>query len=243
MSDDSDDAPETGGGRRKRRQRVTLKWNASPLSLPGEAPPAEEDDAAELALPSLDEDEADLRPSSIPPPGEGPGLDGWERQLPTVSGTQRRTRPPSATKMPAHEQPGDALSLIESRERPSQSGIDLRTEMHDRYALGDYTDALRFAELVLGRDPEDAEAKEVSEESKRRLAAMYLTRLGERRSVPHPVEIDVRWLGLDHRAAYLLSRIDGSTTLQALIDLAGMPELEVLRTCVELLEVGAITVD
>jgi hypothetical protein len=50
----------------------------------------------------------------------------------------------------------------------------------------------------------------------------------------------LRWLGLDHRSGFLLSRIDGLSTVDELLDVCGMPRLEALKTLSELLERGAI---
>jgi hypothetical protein len=50
----------------------------------------------------------------------------------------------------------------------------------------------------------------------------------------------LRWLGLDHRSGFLISRIDGFSTLEELLDVCGMPRLEALKTLSDLLERGAI---
>jgi hypothetical protein len=56
-------------------------------------------------------------------------------------------------------------------------------------------------------------------------------------------DVDLRWLGLDHRAGFLLSRIDGHASLDEVLDVSGMPRLEALRTLVDLCEAGALTFD
>jgi hypothetical protein len=50
----------------------------------------------------------------------------------------------------------------------------------------------------------------------------------------------LRWLGLDHRSGFMLSRIDGQSTVDELLDICGMPRLEGLKTLAYLLERGAI---
>ena len=259
MSDQDDDERDGEGAPRfRRRARVTLKWDVAPLLLPGEealhadAPRGEDlTDSTELALPPEDELEAlPPRPPSIPPPGEAPtGSDGWQRQRPRLTPPPMHavadTRPPSLHPEAHLDAPdvdaGDALSLVDSRGRPSRPGIDLTTEMHDRYAFGDYTAALSAAELILGRDPTDAEAIAVCHASREKLASLFLARLGSLEAVPRPVEdVDVRWLGLHHRGAFLLSRVDGVASVEQILDVSGMPRLEALRTLVELLEAGAI---
>jgi hypothetical protein len=46
--------------------------------------------------------------------------------------------------------------------------------------------------------------------------------------------------GLDHRAGFLLSRIDGAITIEGLLDIASMPRFEALRILAGLLRVRAI---
>ncbi len=221
-------------------KRVTLKWEAPPLSLPGEAErSAVSPESAELALPELLDDDEPSRPSSIPPPEHSEGADGWERQRPRL--TPPPFRPPSSPPSALDADAGGALDLVDRRSRPAASA-DLTVEMSDRYALGDYTAALRAAELILGRDPGHQAARSIAQSCRDHLIMIYRAHLGAPSRVP-TVAVDgaeVRWLGLDHRAAFLLSRVDGQHTVAELVDVSGMPELEALKTLVELLDVGAI---
>ena len=135
----------------------------------------------------------------------------------------------------------DALDLVD-RTRPSEPEVDLAAEMLERFALDDFTGALRVAQLVLGQRPDDAEALRIAAESERRLEQLYTARLGGLHRVPRVgvAETDIRWLGLDSRAAFLLSRVDGTHTLEELVDVSGMPRVDALKTLVELQELGAI---
>jgi hypothetical protein len=47
-------------------------------------------------------------------------------------------------------------------------------------------------------------------------------------------------LRVDHRAGFLLAQVDGSLTLETLIDISGMPKLEVLRLIYTLVEDGVL---
>lgn len=230
--------------------RVTLKFKSLPLSLPGEDGGGDAADAAdesvELKLPSAAElAELERRPSSIPSRGgSSRGRDGWERQrrsaTPPPGDFQIAKAPPPAN-LPSDW--GDALSLVDKRSRPASSPmIDLPTEMADRFALGDFTTALRLAELILGNDGTDEAALATSTASREKLAQLYSSRLGSPSRSPHPnVEgAEVRWLGLDHRAGFLLSLVDGRHSVDELIDVSAMPRIEVLRTLVELLDMKAI---
>ena len=134
-----------------------------------------------------------------------------------------------------------ALGLVQQT-RKSHSALDLVAEMAERYALDDFTGALRISELVLGREPDHPDARRIAGESRRRLEHLYTSRLGGLARVPRVAlpDADLRWLGLDHRAGFLLSRVDGQNTIDELVDISGMPKLEALKTLVELLDVGAI---
>ncbi len=228
---------------RTKRVRVTLKFQAQPLALPGEDADADDDESVELRLPTRDEIERAARPSTIPPPEENTGgRDGWERQRRSV------TPPPQAYVLPVVPPPpavpsvGDALTLVEHRSRPPASGPSPVTEMADRFALGDFTAALRLAELVLGAEPENRQAVETARASRQKLAQLYGSRLGPLDRVPRRTVLDseIRWLGLDHRDGFVLAQVDGGHTIEEIIDVTGMPALEVLKTLVELLDVGAI---
>ncbi len=150
----------------------------------------------------------------------------------------RVTTPPPPRKDP--EKPA-ARELV-SRSRPPSGRVDLAHEMRDRFALDDFTGALRSAELVLGRDPGNKEADGVAKASRERLAQLYISRIGSLSSVPMVMvpDAEVRWLGLDHRAGFLLSRIDGVATVDELVDVSGMGRLEALKILAELLEAKAI---
>ena len=129
--------------------------------------------------------------------------------------------------------------------KPSGTDLDLAAEMAECYALGDFTGALRIAELVLGGDAAHPQARLYARYSRQRLEQIYSSRLGSSSHVPVVTvrDSEVRWLGLDHRAGFLLSRIDGTHSVDMLIDVSGMQRLEALKTLVELLEAGAIRME
>ncbi|MGE0790976.1 MAG: hypothetical protein AB7S26_35220 [Sandaracinaceae bacterium] len=241
MTDDGDDTspgrPSSPRPVRPRPKKVTLNIQSPQLRLPGEDAGLfkNEESSVDLELPSY----VTGGPSSEAPPEDEPSLseDGWDRARPPL------TPPPPAPPLPAGvPSDGGALSLVDQRGRQSSPGLDLATEMQDRFALGDYTTALRVAELLLGKDPEHPSALRTSSASRDKLAALYASRLGSLDAVPEiGVEpSDIRWLGLDHKAGFLLSRVDGEHSLEELIDVSGMTRLDALRLLVELLDASAI---
>jgi hypothetical protein len=107
-----------------------------------------------------------------------------------------------------------------------------------------YSSALVLAESVLVSDPGHAQARRCAEGCRQALTEKYLGSLGGRRGIPRVAmgTEEIRWLSLDHRAGFLLSSIDGSMTVEEVLDVASMPELDALRIMFELRNQGAIEV-
>ncbi len=111
-------------------------------------------------------------------------------------------------------------------------------EMKDRYATGDFSGALVVAEGILDADPSHEEARRCQTRCTDVLSQMYLARLG---SLTQVVRValssdQVRWLSLDHRAGFLLSLVDGQSSIETLLDISGMARLEALRILFGLLD-------
>jgi len=117
--------------------------------------------------------------------------------------------------------------------------------MRDRYAAGDFSGALVLAEGILETDPGNRAAKRLAEKCREVLAKMYLARIGSLDQVVRVIVADdqLRWLSLDHRAGFLLSLVDGTSRVEDLLDISGMPRLEALRVFYTLLEQGAIALE
>jgi hypothetical protein len=118
------------------------------------------------------------------------------------------------------------------------SGDPELVAMKDRYATGDFSGALIVAEGILDTFPHHEEALRCRERCADVLAQMYLARLG---SLAQIVRValsgdEIRWLSLDHRAGFLLSLIDGESSIETLLDISGMPRLEALRILYGLLD-------
>lgn len=111
-------------------------------------------------------------------------------------------------------------------------------EMRERFSLGDYTGALEMSELILADSPENAEAVEVGENSRRVLENMFAARLGPLDRIPMVIvpRGQMRWLSMDHRAGFVLSLIDGSSSVDMILDMCGMPKLDALRILHELVQ-------
>jgi hypothetical protein len=110
--------------------------------------------------------------------------------------------------------------------------------MQERFALGDYSGALVVAESLLEENPTHVEALEYAESCRAVLQQMYTARIGSLQRVP-VVEVardQLRWLSIDHRAGFVLSLVDGISSLEMILDVSGMPSLDALRILFELLE-------
>ncbi len=240
--------PEAAGVRSSRpRKRITLRVAAPALELPTDVASEQEllpaeTSSEELALP--DGFVAGL--SEAPLVVEESGADdrdGWVRSRATATlpppGRPRSDHPPLGSMPP---ESAESLRLISRARSVAPPPLDLAGEMHDRFALGDFTGALRSAELLLGQDASDPEAAQVAATARERLVAFHLARLGGPEAVLglRVAGAEVRWLGLDHRAGFLLSLVDGTTTVEEVVDLSGMPRHEALRLLAELLDGGAI---
>jgi hypothetical protein len=198
-----------------------------------------------------DQEEPTARGPLAPPRAPREGHDAWTKdrmsRQSTIPPVRRddfdRLRELSA--LPLGEPPtgvarGGALDLVD-RSRPLQPS-DVVSEMEELYALDDLTGALRHAELILGRTPDNEQAKRCATNCRNRLIQLYSSKLGrlDRVVVVALGDSQLRWLGLDHRSGFLLSRIDGQSTVDELLDICGMPRLEGLKTLAYLLERGAI---
>lgn len=128
---------------------------------------------------------------------------------------------------------------------PAATGSDKSPamEMKERFSLGDYTGALEVAEDILTTSPDDAEARECAEQSRSVLVQMYTAKIGPLDKVPQvmvPRE-QLRWLSLDHRAGFVLSLVDGMSSLEMILDMSGMPTLDAMRILFELTQQRIIT--
>jgi len=117
------------------------------------------------------------------------------------------------------------------------------SEVRDRYAMGDYSGALAIAEEILSVNPDHAQAKRYAGHCRQTLEQMYCAKLGPLTQRPEVAVSDaqLRWLSLDHRTGFLLSLIDGTSSVEELLDISGMPRFEALRTLCDLLEQNVIS--
>jgi hypothetical protein len=137
----------------------------------------------------------------------------------------------------AAKMPPSGRTTMKGVKAPTGDVIDLRIgEMRDQFSLGDYTGALASAEAVLELDPKHAAAAECADNCRTVLRQMYTARIGPMDRVPivTVARDQLRWLSIDHRAGFVLSHIDGVSSLEMILDVSGMPLLDALRILCEL---------
>jgi hypothetical protein len=150
--------------------------------------------------------------------------------------------------LPPHPQPEDPIvtigvaSLDDDSDLPeevrAEAGKDRWSEMRERFALGDYSGALGVAESLLEESSTHTEARDYAESCRAVLRQMYMARIGPLNRVPL-VEVardQLRWLSIDHRAGFVLSLVDGVSSLEMILDVSGMPSFDALRILYELVE-------
>jgi hypothetical protein len=118
---------------------------------------------------------------------------------------------------------------------PARAGV---RELEESYAVGDYTRALQIAEQMLARSPDDMAARRYAQNCREVLTQMFAARIGPLDQIitvsVSPQE--VQWLALDHRAGFLLSLVDGQSTVDEILDISGMTRLDALKILNDLAE-------
>jgi hypothetical protein len=107
---------------------------------------------------------------------------------------------------------------------------------------GHFPVAVVAIDLALEQHPDSAVAQKLIHSNREFLYEVYRGFLGDMHAVPHlamPLE-KIPMHELDHRAAFLLSRIDGALTLEDVLDVSGMGRLEAFRHLSRLLLRGIL---
>jgi len=160
-------------------------------------------------------------------------------------GRARGTDAPSTARVGRRSPRGRTGIELAIEPAPPPAARSPHQELHDRYAVGDFTGALVVADAILEQEPDDLEAARFAQSCRDVLTQMYTARVGALdasvRVVIPPDQI--RWLSLDHRAGFLLSLVDGASTVEEILDICGMPRLDALRLLFMLLEERVIAVE
>jgi len=114
--------------------------------------------------------------------------------------------------------------------------------MRRLFERGEFSRALDAATCVLSLDPHLEEAERYVAWCQQRLRGGTHAVTGSLSSIPRiTVSLDqVCGMNLDHRAGFLLSCVDGYSTLEEILDVAGMPASDALAILDDLLEKNVI---
>jgi hypothetical protein len=135
----------------------------------------------------------------------------------------------------------------EVRERASFRLLDEPTTLEARRLLRarEPEQALHLLEGLLELAPFHAEANAVSRECRAALEREWLAALGSGSAVlaVRVTPDELKRFALDHVSGFLLSLMDGSTDLETLLDLSGLPRLLALRNLRGLVARGIVEVE
>jgi hypothetical protein len=118
--------------------------------------------------------------------------------------------------------------------------------MLGRLATGDYEGALIAAEAFLEHHPRDPDATDCATMARSELRKIYIARLGSLDRVPHlamSLEGLLALTSLDVRTGFVLSHLDGLSTIGEIANARGVPEIDALRILSELYLHRAIAFD
>jgi len=115
-------------------------------------------------------------------------------------------------------------------------------KLNQHYDLGDFSGALDVAEQILQTNPNDSVALSRRQSSREVLMKMYESQIGPMDGIPNLAITDheLIWRNLDAAGGFILSRIDGMSTYEDIIDVSGLPRFETCRILNQLLQEGII---
>lgn len=150
--------------------------------------------------------------------------------------------PPDLTPAPPSSRPPKSAPppLPESASvPPPRAAVDdaFAEAMLERLAAGDYEGAVLAAEALLEYRPRDQDAIDCAKIAEGELRKTYVARLGSIERVPVVAmgpDAIFSLQSLDFRAGYLLSRVDGVSTIHEIVESGSIPSLEALRILSEL---------
>jgi hypothetical protein len=152
---------------------------------------------------------------------------GWQRRADLdENGAPPKSSPPP---LPA------AATLVP----PQRAAADdaFAESMIERLASGDYEGAALAARALLEYRPRDSDALDCAQIAESELRKTYIARLGSLDRIPRVAmgpDAILSLQALDFRAGYLLSRVDGTASLDGIVWASSLPSLEVLRVLSEL---------
>ncbi|MEP7125627.1 MAG: hypothetical protein ABJE95_32150 [Byssovorax sp.] len=168
--------------------------------------------------------------AEAPHPRANPGTQRYG----SIGDASVMAKPPSTQRAP----------IMAPRAAPPPLPVDPFDDVRELYDAGDFRSALVMAEALLEAEPELAEARACAVTCRETLSKKYLSRLGGLAKilrVAMPPD-EIRWLSLDHKAGFLLSCIDGTSSIEEVLDVACMQQFEAIRILHDFRELGVIEI-
>jgi hypothetical protein len=164
--------------------------------------------------------------------GEGDADDEASGEQLMTGWLGRTTQPP----------PHDPFGPSGDRLTPRPSGLLLEDRMLEMFSAGEFEAALGAALEILRTNPGAETAKDYAESCRSEIRSALISRLTSLQYIPRvaiPVH-EIPRATLDHRTGFLLSRVDGWSTVEDVLDISGMEPIDALRILCHLLDEGII---
>ncbi|MBK8253712.1 MAG: hypothetical protein IPK82_13725 [Polyangiaceae bacterium] len=176
-----------------------------------------------------------ISPSLMSPPISEPAISppfgsvDSKRFGAAVGGVAARSATPAPVPRSTPPTASDAVSVL-------IAGIEAR------FSAKDYGRALVMAEAALEEHPNNPSVVAYTKRCREELCTRYLERLGADDHVPRLAmhRGALTGLSLDHRAGFLLSCVDGMSTVDEIVDVSAMPKLDAVRLLYELVQEGVL---
>jgi len=186
-------------------------------------------------------------PSTVPPPFD---IEAYARKTSAPESERPPLSEPTATpRSPLKEpEPDSASALLRTIDDSTDPRSTQRTSddriaaMRECFAFGDYVGALTMADLILAAQPDNLLAREFRTNCRATLEDVYAFRLGPLDRIPVIARLPDQTgnRAIDNRTGAPLPLIDGSATLEAIVDVCGMPRLDALRALDDLAQRGIV---
>lgn len=173
-------------------------------------------------------------------PGAGPSSQEMRAVLPGAGDTERR---PTQSEFTV-ERIGTGSSPPVSDRSVTPTVESYVAQAHEALLRDDLDGALHWLKETLRRNSGDPQAIALNDEVRDHLVNRYLNAVGGRKAVVRQKmnRNELLTLQLDHRAGFLLSYVDGQTSVDELLDLSGMDALDTLSLLASLVEQGVLAI-
>ena len=142
--------------------------------------------------------------------------------------------------------PGPARAAVETREERTRRRITALLERAAEWARSaDLERAVTAVDLALSEDPNSALAQKLIHRNRDAIMNTFQAFLGDLQRTP-ALARPLHELGsapISPRAAFLLSRVDGTLSLDEILDVSGMPRLEAARYLCQLVLRGLLSAE